>query len=125
MQVVILVMRRKSIAQGLVRMLMKKSTLSIYFEPDYVDVDDAIRSIGAKVALIEVAEYDEYGISYCLALCSCLRKETPDCKLILMCSEKDEKCVDEVVSAKKNRCIDDFVFYDTSVEYIAAKLAVL
>ena len=65
------------------------------------NADVVIRSHGAGVALIEVDESGEYDISYCLALCIRLRKETPQCKLLLMFPEQDKSGVDKVVKAKQ------------------------
>lgn len=93
-----------------------------YFQPDYADADVVIRGCGAYCALIEVAESGEYDADYCLALCAWLRKETPDCKLLLMCPENDVKSVTAAVEAKKEGRIDDFIFYDASLEYLLSKL---
>ena len=76
----------------------------------------------AKATLIEVAETGPYDIGYCLALCKELREDTPECKLILMCSEQDEKTIKEVVEAKGKNEIDDFVFYDVTIDYLTSKL---
>ena len=122
MQTIALIMRRKAVAQGLMQTLQEQPDFHVCFEPDYAGADVAIRSHGAKAALIEVAESGEYNVEHCLALCTWLRKETPSCKLILMCSEQDKCCISEVVAAKKDGRIDEFVFYDTSVEYLATKL---
>ena len=39
-----------------------------------------------------------------------------------MCSEQDEKSIKEVVAAKWARQIDDFVFYDVTIDYLASKI---
>ena len=122
MQIVVLIMQRKSIAQGLMQMLKEKAELNIYYESDYKSIDAAIRGHDAQIALIEISENGEYNVFQCLSLCEWLRKETPNCKLILMCPEQDKSSINEVVAAKKDRRIDEFIFYDTSVEYLATKL---
>ena len=122
MQTVALIMRRRAVAQTLMQALQEKSGFQVCYEPDYAGADVAIRSRGAGVALIEVAESGEFDIVYCLGLCAWLRVETPACKLILMCSEQDKACIGQVVAAKKDGRIDEFVFYDTSEEYLATKL---
>ena len=125
METVVLVMRRRSVAQGLMQMLKEKSDFHICYEQDYALADTAIRSHGARVALIEIAESDSYNSKHCLALCGWLRQETPDCKLILMCPEQDQDCIRDVIEAKRDNKIDEFVFYDTSVEYLATKLTTM
>jgi len=115
-------MWRKPIAQGLMRKLGDDQTLQLIFEPDYDIADTIIRSSGAHLALIEVAESGDNDTSRCLALCVRLRRETPECKLLLMCPEKDRFSVAHAVNAKRDRLIDDFVFYDSSADYLASKL---
>ena len=122
MQTSVLVMRRRPVAQGLMQRLNTESGLSLLFEPDYAHADVAIRSHGAGIALIEVAESGEYDTSHCLALCTWLRKETPGCKLLLMCPEQDKDSVSQAVEAKRDGRIDDFVFYDSTIDYLTSKL---
>ena len=122
MQTVVFIMHRKPIAQGVMQMLKEKSGFNMYYEPDYEHADTAIRERNAKTVLLEVAENGEYDISYCLSLSARLKKENPLCKLILMCPEQNQACVNEAVVAKKSGRIDEFVFYDTSVEYLATKI---
>jgi len=121
MQAVVLIMRRKSMAQGLMRMLGERPELQMHYEPDYANAAVAIKSRSARAALIEVVQDGEYDAERCLELCGLLREETPGCKLILMCSEQDRDCISRVVAAKRERRIDEFVFYDTSMEYLATK----
>lgn len=122
MQTVALIMRRRPVAQGLMDALRNGGDVHIIFEPDYAHADVAIRSHGAGIALIEVAEAGEYDMEHCLALCAWLRKETPDCKLLLMCPEQDEESVAQAVTAKRAGRIDDFVFYDSTMDYLSSKL---
>lgn len=122
MQTIVLVMRRKPVAQGLMQKMQTEQSINPIFEPDYAHADVAIRSHGARIALIEVAESEEYDTSHCLALCTWLRKETPGCKLLLMCPEQDKSSVAQAVKAKRNGHIDDFVFYDSTIDYLASKL---
>lgn len=39
-----------------------------------------------------------------------------------MCPEQDEKIIKQVVDAKRQKQIDDFVFYDVTIDYLASKL---
>ena len=122
MKIIALIMRRKPIVQGLMQNLHENQGVQLIFEPDYANADVVIRSHGVGVALIEVDESGEYDISYCLALCKWLRKETPQCKLLIMCPEQDKSSVDKVVKAKQKGRIDDFVFYDSTTTYLSSKL---
>ena len=119
---VVLIMQRKAIAQGLMIRLRDSPDINLIYEPDYNNADMAINSTNAKAALIEVAESGPYDVGYCLELCKKLRENKPECKLILMCSEQEENCVKQVVDAKGDKLIDDFVFYDVTIDYLASKL---
>jgi len=118
-----LIVWRKSIAQGLVHRLRDDPNLHLIFEPSHSLAQNAARSRNADAALIEVAESgEENGISDCLALCARLREEAPQCKLLLMCPERNRDDVSRAVEAKRLSRIDDFVFYDSSIDYVVSKL---
>ncbi|NLB51407.1 MAG: hypothetical protein GX808_00500 [Syntrophomonadaceae bacterium] len=119
---IMLVMHRKAIAQGLMAKLQKNADIKLIYEPNYDKAQINIDSNNAKVALIEASESGPYNMGYCLILCNEIRKNTPDCKLLLMCSEQDEKSVKLVIEAKGKKKIDDFVFYDVTIDYLASKL---
>lgn len=122
MPTVILIMKRKPIAQGLMNSLQDSLDINLIYEPYYHKANLAIQSNKAKAALIEVAETGPYDIEYCLALCKELRENTPECKLIIMCSEEDEKAIKLIIDSKWKKEIDDFVFYDVTIDYLASKL---
>lgn len=122
MPIIMLMMQRRAIVQGLMDKLQDNPEIRLIYEPDYHHADSAIRNCNAKVILIEVAESGPYDTAYCLALCKRLRIRTPDCKLLLMCPEQDERSIKQVVAAKWEKQIDDFVFYDVTIDYLASKL---
>ena len=94
------------------------------YEPDYDQVVADAVAYHAGVALIEMAESGAHDAGYCLALCARLRKEAPACRLLLLCPEQDEPSVSAVVEAARDRRIDDFLFYEASIDFIASKLGV-
>ena len=122
MRTIVLLMRRKSVAQGLMHMLSNMNNTNAIFEPEYDRAEEVIRSNGVSVALVEAAETGWHSISLCLRLCGLLREVTPGCKLILMCPETDKAVVALSVKAKHDGRIDDFVFYDSTMSYLASKL---
>lgn len=121
-QTIILVMYRKVIVENLLDKLGKCEHINILYQPHYNKAVSLINSIHAAVALIEVAESGEYDIAYCLKLCAKIRMKTPKCKLLIMCSELDQKNIDLVIDAKEECLIDDFVFYDVTSDYLVSKL---
>ena len=122
MKTVVLIMRRASLAQGLMTKIHQIPDMQLCFEPDYTKADVAIREHLASGALLEVSEDGMHDIGTCLALCARLRRETPYCRLMLMCSERQIDAVSSAIQAKRRGEIDDFVFYDVSLGYLAASL---
>jgi len=119
---IILMMHRKAIMQGLINRLQGSPDIHLIYEPNYDNASVAISTYNAKVALIEAAESGSYDMHYCLILCKELRRHMPKCKLLLMCPEQDETSVKQVVDAKWKKQIDDFVFYDVTIDYLVSKL---
>ena len=122
LKTVILIMRRASLAQGLIAKVRDAPGIQLCYEPDYANSDVAIRTHLAAGALIEVSEDDVHDINFCLTLCAWLRKVTPHCRLMLMCPEGQTEAVHRAIEAKRRGEIDDFVFYDVSLDYLAASL---
>ena len=122
LKTVLLIMRRASLAQGLMAKVQDTPGMQLCYEPDYAPADVAIRSHLATGALLEVAEDGAQDIGYCLALCAWLREVTPHCRLMLMCPEGQTEAVHRAIEAKRKGEIDDFVFYDVSLDYLAASL---
>ena len=118
MPIIILIMKRKPIAQGFMNSLKGSPDIRLIYQPYYHRSNLTIHKHKAKVVLIEVAETGPYDIGYCLVLCNELRETAPECKLILMCSDQD----DLVIDAMGKNYIDDFVFFDVTIDYLVSKL---
>ena len=122
MSSIVLVMWRKGVAECLLATLNKEPGLRLYYEQDYSRAGASIQSHEGNVALIEAAETGACDVAYCLEVCASLRKETENCKLILMCPDQDEEAVAQTVGAKQDGRIDDFLFYGASFDYVSSKL---
>lgn len=122
LKTVILIMQRASLAQGLIAKVRNAPGIQLCYEPDYANADVAIRTHLAAGALIEVTENEVHDINFCLALCAWLREVTPHCRLMLMCPEGQTEAVHRAIEAKRKGEIDDFVFYDVSLDYLSASL---
>lgn len=75
------------------------------------------------VALVDVTDSASKEAESILFFCKKLRKAAPHCRLLLLVSQEDKAGRNLAIDAMKNRVADDFVFYDTSLEYLFAKLA--
>jgi len=117
-----LIMKRKSMAQAFINKIAADGKVNIFYQQNYELAETIIVSKNVDIAIIEAAEDGEYNISYCLKLCAGLRKSIPKCKILLLCSEQNKTSVSRAIAAKQNGCIDDFVFYDTGLEYLASKM---
>jgi len=122
MSAIVLIMWRRAIAQSLLTKLNTYPLMQLCYESDYSQADACVRNNNAKVALIEAAETGSHDVYKCLDICAALRKESENCKLILMCPDQDEEAVAQTVNAKQEGWIDDFVFYETSLEYLSSKI---
>ena len=123
MRTVLLLMQRRPVAQGLIRKMEGTPGIKLHFESDYANAEAVEETGGAGLILMEIAESGVYGSDYCLALCARLRMRAPGCKLLLLCPEQDKAGVDAVMAAKQNGRVDDFLFYDATIEYLAAKVS--
>lgn len=122
MPIIMLLMYRKVIAQSLMDRLLDNLDIRLVYESDYENATLAVRSYNVEVVLIEAAESGPYNTLYCLNLCKKLKTLNPRYKLLIMCSEQQEENVKLVVEAKGKKQIDDFVFYDVTIDYLASKL---
>ena len=122
MQTVVLIMRRRPVAQGLIQKLRGDPNFSLYFEYSYTNAEATIRTHNAGIALIEVAETAGHDTAHCLALCARLQETAPQCKLLLLCPETNPMAVARAVAAKRRGLIDDFIFYDSTTDYLASKI---
>ena len=122
MWTIVLAMGREPIAQVLAAKLADFIGVRVISERDYLTAADIACSRDAQTVLFELAEWGVYDADYCLRLCERLRKDAPDCGLILLCPEGDEVSVAAAVQARREGMIDDFVFYDASTDFLVSKL---
>ena len=93
LKTVLLIMRRASLAQGLMAKVQNAPGIQLCYEPDYANAEVSIRTHLATGALLEVSEDGTQDIGFCLALCAWLREVTPYCHLMLMCPEGQAETV--------------------------------
>ncbi len=123
MHTIALLMTRKPVAQGLIKKLERPS-IRLCYESDYAKANSLVHVIGANIALIEIAETGRYDAGFCLSLCKGLHESIQSCKLLVMCPEQDESSIAAVIDSKHEGIIEDFVFYDASIDYLASKLLI-
>jgi hypothetical protein len=84
--------------------------------------------LDAGVLRIDIAVVDGMDVTSketetALSICKKLRQTISGCRLFLLVSQDDKKGRKMAIGTIKSSAADDFVFYDTSLEYLFAKLA--
>lgn len=74
--------------------------------------------LGADIAIVD----GNHEIGTALYLCGQLRTAVPGCKLLFLVGQQSRADSEIAVAAKRIGRIDDFLFYDSSLEYLIAKL---
>ena len=121
MKRVLLVMRRRVLAEAIMR--QKERELSFTAEYRAKDAPLAASATAADVALVELPEQN--GAAMCGEICVALRRERPAMRILLLCPETDADACRATIEAVRTRLADDFVFYDTSIRYLLSKLEML
>ncbi len=76
--------------------------------------------------LMEVTSYPPYALSERLAIRNEVKKQNPDCKIVLLVDENSEREIAEQVrQAKKDGLIDQFIYGSTSASYLVAMMDAL
>ena len=126
MKTILLVMFRRILAQSILDSIqINKPDFVMRTEYDYPKAVEAAVRQKPDVVLLEIKEgapphgEDPYEI------CTGIRKALPKCAIMLMCPESSVRDRRRTMAAMQAGDIDDYVFYDTSMDYFIAKLETL
>ena len=119
---VMLVLGRKVIADLLIKSIGKQANMEAFGVYDYKNAETVALSRKPHIALVEIPETHGFPAINTLNVCGEIKKANPDCKIVLLCPEHDKESVDVCIDAKQRSEIEDFLFYDSSVDYLASKL---
>ena len=95
--------------------------LYLFLNPHQAAVDAEIMK--TDIAVVDVVNESSKSPETFLSFCEKLRKDMPECHILLIVSQEDKQGCETVIRAVKDKIADDFVFYDNSLEYLFAKLA--
>ena len=85
------------------------------------DTAELCRLFSPYALLMEVTSYMPWKLEERLAIRNKVKQAAPDCKIVIIVDENSEKSLArEVVQAKKNGLIDNFVFGSISSAYLSA-----
>ena len=124
-KVVLLVLCRRVIADLLITAVGKQSDMEVFGVYDYQNARSEAMLYHPQLALVEIPEKHGFPAFDTLAICNEIRKESPGCKIVLLCPEQDKESVEICVDVKKRGEVEDFLFYDCSMDYLASKLKAL
>lgn len=116
----LLVMSEKIFSQCLRQSL--EGDFQCYIENNYERAAVTANLCRADVVLIDMPFESREKLEKIYGICKEIRQENPGCKLMLMCAPDGEAASQSAINAKKNKIIDDFVYYDTSWKYLFSKL---
>lgn len=122
MSSVLLVMKRKVLADSLVRSMKDAPRFDFHTEYNYAGAILTAEVLRPTVVVLEIPESGDWTANKCLALCDRLREEHPSGKILILCPEGDPAACDATIAAVQDARINDFVFYDTSWKYLVSKL---
>jgi len=119
-----LITKNNILAQSLA--LVIKSNMDLPLEPyvfqsfDQAVVDAEV--FGIDIAVIEMLVQTPEETGAVMSICNDLRKKVQSCKILLLVPQDNTYSRDEVMNAFNDKTIDDYVFMDTSLDYLLAKL---
>ena len=93
----------------------------ILLDPRQATLDVEVLSI--NVALVDMLDGTGSELQQTLSFCRQLRQTAPGCRVLLLLSPEDRQGKAMAVDLVQNGLAADFVFYDTSLEYLFAKLS--
>lgn len=73
------------------------------------------------IAVINLVCCSDHDNDAALTLCTNLRRQLPFCKILMLVAQENKIGKHLAMDAKVHENIDDFIFYDTSLDYLITK----
>ena len=119
-------MQRKLLSDALIAHKDNDARFAFTTESRYASAALTAEACSPEITVVEIPESGPWkSAEKCLTVCDMIRKQFPECKLVILCSEDDKESDLAVIQAKQERRIDDFLFYDSSAHYLLSKLEAL
>lgn len=122
MNSILLIMKRKVLADALVRTMKDAPRFEFYTEYNYAGAILTTEILRPAVIVLEIPESGDWTVGKCLTLCDRLKETHPDGKILVLCPEGDTDACDATIAAVQESRVNDFVFYDTSWKYLISKM---
>ena len=127
MRRVVVDMQNKLFADAIARALQEESVeFQVYQSEKPTETAEICLCARARILLMEVTSYMPWKLEERLRIRNIVKRECPDCKIVLVVDENTEKALaNRVLQAKKDGIIDNFVYGSVSAAYLSAVLDVL
>ena len=116
--------KNRVLAQSLASLI--KGNLDLPFEPFVIqNINQAVMDaeiLEINVAVIEMPTGTPEETDKILELCKQLRITAPVCQILLLVPQGNKDGRDLAMSAVNSNIVNDYVFLDTSLDYLLAKL---
>jgi len=117
----------KVLAQSLATIIKNYHELQVepfmLLNPHQASLDAEVLKIDVAVVDINAGAPDKCSALW--SLCEALRQTLPDCQILLFVPQDDKEGLDTAMKAIMMKAADDFVFYDSSLDYLFTKLVAL
>ena len=124
MKKIAFITKNRIFAQSLAMLIEKYTDLEfdvhILHNQQQAILDAQVLSI--DVAVLELFSHASEQIELVLGICKGLRESLPSCRLLLIAPQDNDDVRRLAVSSVESNAVDDFVFYDVSLDYLLAKL---
>ena len=125
MKTVLFISSNKMLGQGLSAAFQSKPELDFLWaaQLNYPQAVVGIDIFHADVVILDIA--DQADMEQAVDICRSIRQNEQDIKILLLVRQEQAVVRKVAVDAKNAGLADDFVFYDSSLTYLLAKLAAL
>ena len=125
MKTVLFISSNKVLGQGLSAAIQAKPELDFLWAAQlhYPQAVVGVDIFHADVVILDIVDQEDMGQS--VKICQSIRQERQDIKILLLVRPEQSTVCSQVVETKNAGLIDDFVFYDSSLNYLLAKLEAL
>lgn len=125
MKTVLFISSNKVLGQGLSAAIHAKPELDFLWAAQlhYPQAVVGVDIFHADVVILDIVDQEDMGQS--VKICQSIRQERQDIKILLLVRPEQSTVCSQVVETKNAGLIDDFVFYDSSLNYLLAKLEAL
>lgn len=128
MKTVLFISSNKVLGQGLSAAIHAKPELDFlwaaqFHYPQAVVGVDIFHADVVMLDIVDQADMDQADMDQAVGICQPLRQVEQDLKILLLVRPEQSVVCSRVIDAKNAGLIDDFIFYDSSLAYLLAKLA--